>query len=122
MAARRGRWSDVRMPRQVITDVSLLDGSRADVLLDGEQVAEVLRLHRKMSVRQALERAARELLALQASDWAFIVTRELAGEPVSAVRIAHRAALEAALSGGGDGSDRVRNLAPHLCRAAFLEP
>ena len=28
----------------------------------------------------ALERAARELLALQASDWAFMVTRELAGD------------------------------------------
>jgi 1,4-alpha-glucan branching enzyme len=55
--------------------------------------------------RAALERAARELLALQASDWAFMATRELAGDYPSERLEAHGAELEAALAalGGGDG-------------------
>jgi 1,4-alpha-glucan branching enzyme len=70
----------------------------------------------------APDRALRELLLLQASDWAFLETRALAGPYPRQRASAHRAALEAALAGGGDGDDAVRNLAPHLCRAAFLEP
>ena len=59
---------------------------------------------------------------LQSSDWAFLETRALAG-PYPRERTAiHHAALEAALAGGGDGDEAVRNLSPHLCRAAFLEP
>jgi 1,4-alpha-glucan branching enzyme len=70
----------------------------------------------------APDRALRELLMLQSSDWSFLETRALAGPYPRERAAAHRAALEAALSGGGDGDDAVRNLAPHLCRAAFLEP
>jgi 1,4-alpha-glucan branching enzyme len=70
----------------------------------------------------APDRALRELLLLQASDWAFLETRALAGPYPRERASAHRAALEAALAGGGDGEDAVRNLAPDLCRAAFLEP
>jgi 1,4-alpha-glucan branching enzyme len=71
----------------------------------------------------APDRALRELLALQASDWAFLETRALAG-PYSRDRAAaHLEALEAALAGDARScDDLVRNLAPHLCRAAFLEP
>src|SRR5204862_2530866 len=44
------------------------------------------------------ERAIRELLALQSSDWAFLVSRELA-EPYGRERAAgHRAAIDAALA------------------------
>ena len=46
----------------------------------------------------ALERAARELLAMQASDWAFMVTRDLAADyPAERMRL-HGAALDAALA------------------------
>jgi 1,4-alpha-glucan branching enzyme len=69
----------------------------------------------------ALQRAARELLALQASDWAFQVTHELAGDyPLRRVE-EHTARLDealAALAGGGDsggaGEPDVRGLAPGL--------
>jgi 1,4-alpha-glucan branching enzyme len=76
--------------------------------------------------RQALERAARELLALQASDWAFIVTRELAGDyPRERVELHGReldAAL-AALDGTGPIPDPVvRSLAPDLDLAALTAP
>jgi 1,4-alpha-glucan branching enzyme len=70
----------------------------------------------------APDRALRELLMLQASDWAFLETRALAGPYPRQRAAAHRAALEAALASEGDGDGAVRNLAPHLCRAAFLEP
>jgi 1,4-alpha-glucan branching enzyme len=70
----------------------------------------------------APDRALRELLALQSSDWAFLRSRALAGDYPRQRAAAHLAALDAALAGEGDGEDAVRNLAPHLCRAAFLEP
>jgi 1,4-alpha-glucan branching enzyme len=70
----------------------------------------------------ASDRALRELLMLQSSDWAFLETRALAGPYPRERAAAHRAALDAALAGGGDGDGAVRNLSPHLCRAAFLEP
>jgi 1,4-alpha-glucan branching enzyme len=68
------------------------------------------------------DRALRELLALQSSDWAFLETRALAGDYARERAAAHLAALEATLAGGEEGVEAVRNLAPHLCRAAFLEP
>jgi 1,4-alpha-glucan branching enzyme len=60
------------------------------------------------------ERALRELLALQASDWAFLVSRGGAGDyPVQ--RLAgHAGALAAALTDGGGGEPALRNLAPVL--------
>jgi 1,4-alpha-glucan branching enzyme len=66
----------------------------------------------------ALERAARELLALQASDWAFQVTHDLAAEyPLQRVE-GHRAELDAALAALADSRPvdeaRLRNLAPTL--------
>jgi 1,4-alpha-glucan branching enzyme len=56
--------------------------------------------------------ALRELLALQASDWAFMVSRELAG-PYARERFeGHRAGLESALVEGPETSPaRSRNLA-----------
>ena len=91
--------------------------------------------------RAALERAARELLALQASDWAFMVTRELAADyPLERVR-SHAAAHEAALAAlapvdGGRTADTssakvsspavpdpaLRNLAPRLELASIHAP
>ena len=73
---------------------------------------------------QALERAARELLALQASDWAFMVTRDLAADyPQRRVR-AHAAAHDAALAALKDSAPvpepSLRNLAPELDLASLL--
>jgi 1,4-alpha-glucan branching enzyme len=82
---------------------------------------------------QAGERAARELLALQASDWAFLDHREQAGEYAFQRSTGHaRALLEAIHSGArrhasgvaraGDLDPRMRNLAPDLSLAPLLEP
>jgi len=68
------------------------------------------------------ERAVRELLALQSSDWAFLVSQELA-EPYGRERAAgHRAALHDALARPGSAGPAVRNLAPDASAAALLEP
>jgi 1,4-alpha-glucan branching enzyme len=67
-------------------------------------------------------RAVRELLALQSSDWAFLVSQELAA-PYGRERAAgHRAALDAALARPGSCEPRLRNLAPDASPAALLEP
>jgi len=92
--------------------------------------------------RAALMRAARELLALQSSDWAFMASRELAADyPQRRLEI-HRRALDAALAALADSAslaastrrgrvraDRVsgpqpelRNLAPDLDLASLTTP
>ncbi len=60
------------------------------------------------------ERALRELLALQASDWAFLATTGTAGDYPRERAAAHAAALESALNSGEASS--LRNLAPGLSR------
>lgn len=67
--------------------------------------------------------AIRELLALQASDWAFMVSRELA-VPYAKERFAgHREALRRALDEGPDAStEGLRNLAVHAGPKALLGP
>jgi 1,4-alpha-glucan branching enzyme len=62
------------------------------------------------------DRALRELLALQSSDWAFLVTRATAGPYPLERAAAHEAAFEAALA--GELPPELRNLAPHLARLA----
>jgi 1,4-alpha-glucan branching enzyme len=74
----------------------------------------------------ALERAARELLAMQASDWAFMATRELAADyPAERMRL-HGAALDAALAALTDSATApepsLRALAPHLDLAPLTSP
>ena len=73
----------------------------------------------------ALERAARELFALQSSDWAFLMTRELAADyPLERVRT-HVAELSAAL-GALDSAPlpdpELRSLAPRLDLAPLVSP
>jgi 1,4-alpha-glucan branching enzyme len=67
--------------------------------------------------------AVRELLALQASDWAFMVSRGLAVPYAHERFAAHREAVERALAAGG-GADMagVRNLAVHADPALLLAP
>jgi 1,4-alpha-glucan branching enzyme len=85
--------------------------------------------------RPAAERAARELLALQSSDWAFMETCALAAEyPLERVR-GHAAFFEAALAALRDGvkdframpsrppiEPSLRGLAPQLDLAPLLAP
>jgi 1,4-alpha-glucan branching enzyme len=63
---------------------------------------------------QAGERALRELLALQSSDWAFLATRKLAGEYPRERARAHLAAFEQALQPGAQQQSELRSLAPEL--------
>jgi 1,4-alpha-glucan branching enzyme len=56
----------------------------------------------------------RELLALQSSDWAFLTTRELAGEYPRERVAAHLTALEQTLNGDAAIEQSVRSLAPDL--------
>jgi 1,4-alpha-glucan branching enzyme len=78
------------------------------------------------SRRPALERAARELLALQASDWAFQVSGELAADYPWRRVAAHEAEHEAALAALGYAPSPVRpgvrNLAPDLDLAPLTAP
>jgi 1,4-alpha-glucan branching enzyme len=66
------------------------------------------------------ERALRELLALQSSDWAFMVTRGLAGDYPRDRARAHADALDEALR-IGSADPAVRNLAPSLHATAMPE-
>jgi 1,4-alpha-glucan branching enzyme len=65
--------------------------------------------------------ATRELLALQASDWAFMVFRGLA-VPYARERFeGHRLGVQRALAAGSDAdAGGLRNLAPHADRALLL--
>lgn len=70
---------------------------------------------------EAPDRALRELLAFQSSDWAFLVTNQTAG-PYPAERAdGHQTDLRRALA-GEDLDPRLRGLAPWLDRNALLEP
>jgi 1,4-alpha-glucan branching enzyme len=70
-----------------------------------------------------LERAARELLALQSSDWAFQVTHDQAGAYPSERVHSHAAELHAALDQAAPEPDpRLRNLQPHLDLAPLVLP
>src|SRR5439155_26550256 len=87
---------------------------------DGPAVADFAWRARAAELRVAAagpaagERALRELLALQSSDWAFMVARGLAGDYPRDRAAGHAAALDAALASIGSGEPRLRNLAPTL--------
>jgi 1,4-alpha-glucan branching enzyme len=67
------------------------------------------------------DRAVRELLALQSSDWAFLASVGTAGEYPRERFEGHARELRAALADPGS-EPSLRNLAPRLARAALLEP
>ncbi|HEX2084946.1 MAG TPA: 1,4-alpha-glucan branching protein domain-containing protein, partial [Solirubrobacteraceae bacterium] len=75
---------------------------------------------RALAGRRSLDAAAvRELLALQSSDWAFVVSQRLA-EPYGRERAElHAAALQAAMAGAAAGP---RHLAPEATPAPLLAP
>jgi 1,4-alpha-glucan branching enzyme len=58
--------------------------------------------------------AVRELLALQSSDWAFMIARGIAAPYAHQRLAAHRSALQRALAGPGTGdAQALRNIAPY---------
>jgi 1,4-alpha-glucan branching enzyme len=84
----------------------------------GAELRTVAAAGRARSGDPALEHAARELLAVQASDWAFQVTYDLAGDYPRRRVSGHVEALDAALAALTDSRSvpepAVRNLAPEL--------
>jgi 1,4-alpha-glucan branching enzyme len=70
----------------------------------------------------AAERATRELLAVQASDWAFLDSRHQAGEYPYQRSTDHAQALLDALHATEPLEPRLRGLAPDLSLAPLLEP
>jgi 1,4-alpha-glucan branching enzyme len=85
-----------------------------------------LRLLRALGLRalhrDAAMRAARELLALQSSDWAFMDHRGQAGDYPYTRATAHAQGLLEAIDSPEAVDSRVRNLAPDLSLAPLLEP
>jgi len=70
----------------------------------------------------AAMRAARELLAAQASDWAFLDKRGQAGDYAYQRATDHARALLEAIDCGPVTDPRMRSLAPDLSLAPLLEP
>jgi 1,4-alpha-glucan branching enzyme len=70
--------------------------------------------------RDATPRAVRELLALQSSDWAFLVHRDLAAAYGHARAEGHRDRLGEELASLGSTSPELRNLAPFATVAPLL--
>jgi len=79
-------------------------------------------LHVVAAGPRADARAVRELLALQSSDWAFLVSRELAAPYGRERAAAHGRALQEALAAPGSGEPGLRNLAPDAAPQSLLEP
>ena len=94
---------------------------------EGPQVADLAWRARAAELRvvglgrRAPERALRELLALQSSDWAFMVTRGLAGPYPRERADGHAAALEHSLA-IDSAPPGLRHLAPELDPAPLLAP
>lgn len=101
-------------------DLSTWSGPAAADLAFASRAGELQATARRGNCGPA---AIRELLALQASDWAFMVSRGLA-VPYALERAAgHRARLQQALANGPEAdATAVRNLAIHADPAALLAP
>jgi 1,4-alpha-glucan branching enzyme len=82
----------------------------------------LLRALRGRLEERAAARAARELLALQASDWAFLDRRRQAGDYPFQRAVNHSRALLEAIDSPRPPDPRMRNLAPDLRLAPLLEP
>jgi 1,4-alpha-glucan branching enzyme len=100
---------------------------------DSPQVADLTWASRRLELRllRALgeglegaraERAARELLALQASDWAFLDRRKQAGDYPYQRASEHGARLLEAIHSAAPPDSRLRNLAPDLSLSPLYPP
>jgi 1,4-alpha-glucan branching enzyme len=101
---------------------------------DSPAVADIAWAARRLELRllralasglphEAAARAARELLAVQASDWAFLDGRGEAGDYAFQRATAHaESALEAIRSPSSGTDPRMRSLAPDLSLAPLMAP
>lgn len=71
---------------------------------------------------ERLERAARELLAAQASDWAFLDQRKQAGDYAYQRATDHSQAMLEAIDSGRPIDPHMRSLAPDLSATPLLDP
>jgi 1,4-alpha-glucan branching enzyme len=94
-------------------DLRTWSGPRVAELAWRPRAAELMVMARP---ERAGERALRELLALQSSDWAFLAERELAGEYPEERSRGHVDALRRALDGDPALEPALRGLAPDLVR------
>ncbi len=106
-------------------DLSTWDSTEVADLVWGARRLE-LRLLRSLSSGQLngarADRAARELLAVQASDWAFLDKRRQAGDYPYKRATAHAEGLLEAIESTDPPDSRLRNLAPDLSIAPLFEP
>jgi 1,4-alpha-glucan branching enzyme len=100
---------------------------------DSPEVADIAWAARRMELRleralrdglahPAADRAARELLAVQASDWAFLDGRGQAGDCAYTRAVDHAEAMLEAIDSRSEPDPRLRNLAPDLSLAPLTEP
>jgi 1,4-alpha-glucan branching enzyme len=100
---------------------------------DSPEVADLAWAARRLELRlvtaiagglegETAERAARELLAVQASDWAFLDSRRQAGDYPFQRATDHARAMLEAIHSARPPEGRLRNLAPDLSLAPLLEP
>jgi 1,4-alpha-glucan branching enzyme len=100
---------------------------------DSPEVADLAWAARRMELRlqrslrgglgrPAADRAARELLAVQASDWAFLDGRGQAGDYAYTRAVEHAEAMLEAIDSRSEPDPRLRNLAPDLSLAPLTEP
>ena len=82
----------------------------------------VAELGRRRVGADAAMRAARELLALQASDWAFLDQRRQAGDYPFQRATTHARAMLEAIHSADAAEPRLRNLAPDLTLSPLEEP
>jgi 1,4-alpha-glucan branching enzyme len=110
-------------------------GERKDLSTwDGPRVADLAWAARRLELRllrelangrlqpAAAERAARELLAVQSSDWAFMDSRRQAGDYPFRRVTGHAQGLLDAIDSPAAPDPRMRSLAPDLSLAPLLEP
>ncbi len=109
-------------------------GERKDLSTwDAPQVADLAWAARRLELRllralgngrldrERAERAARELLAAQSSDWAFLDSRGQAGEYAFRRAVEHSQALLEAIDSRRPPDPRMRNLAPDMSLAPLLD-
>jgi 1,4-alpha-glucan branching enzyme len=94
-------------------DLSTWDGPSVADLAFAARAGE-LRATAAAARGELSDLALRELLALQSSDWAFMVSRELAAPYARERAAAHARDLDAALRSLDSANGSLRNLAPHL--------
>ncbi len=100
-------------------DLSTWDGPAVADLVFAAREAEL----RAVGVGRDIDRlAVRELLALQASDWAFLITRASAGDYPLERLAGHAERLDRLLAGEPVAPGGTRNLAIHAQIAPLLEP